>query len=204
MFGREARYPSEIPKAYKVTEGMVTKLISNEDVCEGLKSQEVVYADVTKNVKTTQDKIRRGKAERGEEDGFQVGDMVLRKNVRQEQRKGGKLDADMLGPLRIVKLEGKSADLVSGKGKRTVKVNVDQLTHYFQPEERVPAKLKNLSPPPCQGPSAPPLSPPPCQGPSAPPLSPPPCQGPSAPPLSPPPCQGPALVQSRCDPENGE
>lgn len=56
---------------------MVTKIISNEDVCEGLQSQEVVYAEVTKNVKTTKDKIRRGKAKRGEEDGFQVRDLVF-------------------------------------------------------------------------------------------------------------------------------
>lgn len=155
---------------------MVTKIISNEEVCEGLQSQEVVYAEVTKNVKTTQDKIRRGKTKRGEEDGFQVRDLVFCKNVRQEQRKGGKLDADMLGPLKIVMLDGKSADLVSEKGKRTLKVNIDQLTHYFQPEERVPAKLKNLSAS-CEGPSAPPVSPPPCEGPSAPPVSPPPCEG---------------------------
>ncbi|CAI5673972.1 unnamed protein product [Oreochromis niloticus] len=130
MFGREARYPSEIAKEYK----------------------EVVYAEVTKNVKTTQDKICRGKAKRGEEDGFQVGDLVLRKNVRQEQRKGGKLDADMLGPLKIVKLDGKSADLMSEKGKRPLKVNIDQLTHYFQPEERVPAELKKMFAS-CEGPS---------------------------------------------------
>lgn len=60
-----------------------------------------------------------------QEDNFQVGDLVLRKNIRQEERKGGKLDLDMVGPLKIMKPEGKSAHLVSEKGKRTLKINTD-------------------------------------------------------------------------------
>ncbi|KAL4000623.1 hypothetical protein ACER0C_005922 [Sarotherodon galilaeus] len=160
MFGREARYPSKIPKEYKVKcyyrKKRVSNIISNEEVCEGLKSQEV--------------------AKRGD-DSFQVGDLVLRENVRQEQRKGGKLDSDMLGPLKIKKLEGKSAELVSEKGKRTLKININQLTHCFQPEERVPAEFKKSFAS---------------------------CEGPSAPPASPPAREGLSAVQSCCDPENSE
>lgn len=50
------------------------------------------------------------------------------KNVRQEQRKGGKLEADMLGTTKKTKLEGKNADPVSGS---------------VQPEDRIPAKFSS-------------------------------------------------------------
>ena len=83
-----------------------------------------------------------------------MGDLVLQKNIRQEQRKGGKMDPEMLGPFKIIKLEGKSANLLAEGGKRKHTVNIDLLTHYFQPEERVPAKLpKILEPSPLTGPS---------------------------------------------------
>lgn len=78
------------------------------EVCEGLKSHEVVYAEVTKNAKSSQENICRREAKRGDEDSFQVGDLVLRKNIRQEERKGGKLDLDMVGPFKIMKPEGKT------------------------------------------------------------------------------------------------
>lgn len=78
------------------------------EVCEGLKSQEVVYAEVTKNAKSSQENIHRRETKRGEEDSFQVGDLVLQKNIRQEERKGGKLDLDMVGPFKIMKPEGKT------------------------------------------------------------------------------------------------
>ncbi len=67
-------------------------------------------------------------------------DLVLLKNKRVEQRKGGKLEADMLGPFKIMKIEGKCACLLS-KRKRTM-ANTDNLVHYIQPEERIPAKLR--------------------------------------------------------------
>lgn len=66
------------------------------EVCEGLKSQEVVYAEVTKNAKSSQENIHRRETKRGEED------------IRQEERKGGKLDLDMVGPFKIMKPEGKT------------------------------------------------------------------------------------------------
>lgn len=43
----------------------------------------------------------------------------------------------MLGPFTIVNIEGKSVDLVSEKGKATLKVNVDNLTRYIEPEPRL-------------------------------------------------------------------
>ncbi|KAI4832694.1 hypothetical protein KUCAC02_015649 [Chaenocephalus aceratus] len=50
----------------------------------------------------------------------------------------------MQGPYRVVDIEGKVAEIVSEKGNNTMKVNIDHLTRYVQPEERIPAKLKKL------------------------------------------------------------
>ncbi|XP_030281592.1 uncharacterized protein LOC115586585 [Sparus aurata] len=143
MFGREARYPSEVPQHFEVKEHKVTSLLNLEEPCAGLKKREDVQ-HVLANVRKSQDKVRKRKEDRGQEDNFKVGELVLQKNIRQEQRKGGKLEADFLGPLKIVELEGKSADLVSQRGQRKIKVNIDHLIHYVQPEERVPAKLRKV------------------------------------------------------------
>ncbi|KAL7396473.1 hypothetical protein ABVT39_006364 [Epinephelus coioides] len=65
------------------------------------------------------------------------------KNARQAMRKGDKLEASLVGPYKILKLEEKTAHLVSERGTQS-KVNIDHLTHYFQPEERIPAKIRKL------------------------------------------------------------
>ncbi|XP_033962343.1 uncharacterized protein [Pseudochaenichthys georgianus] len=151
MFGREARYPSEVPEEYLVKEDKVSKLVEREESHEGLKKQEAVFTEVKNNMETSQDKVRKRKIERGQEDNFQVGDQVLRRNVRQEQRKGGKLEDDWLGPDSILELEGEKA--IVAKGTTKLQTNIDHLTHYFQPEERIPAKLQKLSDPsPLAGP----------------------------------------------------
>ena len=48
---------------------------------------------------------------------FKVGDKVWRQNVRIQQRKGGKLDPDYLGPFTIVALQNKSTDLSNEEGR---------------------------------------------------------------------------------------
>ncbi len=58
----------------------------------------------------------------------------------------------MVGPFKITKIEGKCAYLLS-KGKRTI-ANNDNVVHYIQPEERIPAKFrKALDSSPLAGPS---------------------------------------------------
>ncbi|XP_034054773.1 uncharacterized protein LOC117534630 isoform X2 [Gymnodraco acuticeps] len=109
MSGREARYPSEVPKEYLVKEEKVSRLVEMEEVHEGLKKQEAVFTEVKHNMKRSQDNVRKSKVKKGQEDNFQVGDQVLRRNVRQEQRKGGKLEDDWLGPFIILELEGEKA-----------------------------------------------------------------------------------------------
>ncbi len=84
-----------------------------------------------------------------------VGDKVLVRNVRQENRKGGKLDPDMLGPFTVVKIEEKIVDVVSKKG--TIKFNTDHLIEYVEPEPHIPKKWipsNSPSPPPAALPSS--------------------------------------------------
>ena len=129
----------------QVKEEKVSSLVETEEIPEGLKKQEAVFTEVKLNMKRSQDNVRKSKVRKGQEDNFQVGDQVLRRNVRHEQRKGGKLEDDWLGPFIILELEGKKA--IVGKGTKKLQTDIDHLTHYFQPEERIPAKLQKLSDP---------------------------------------------------------
>ncbi|XP_049890788.1 uncharacterized protein LOC126384020 [Epinephelus moara] len=146
MFGREARYPSEVPNEHEVTEEKVCNLIKTEEICQGLRDQATIYKEVKANIEAKQQKVRKRKEDRGQADNFKVGDLVLKKNARQAMRKGDKLEASLVGPFKISKLEENTAHLVSERGKQS-RVNTDHLTHYFQPEERIPAKIKKLSDP---------------------------------------------------------
>jgi len=66
-----------------------------------------------------------------------AGDKVLVKNVRQENRKGGKMDPDILGPFTIINIEGKNDDVISTKGKKKLKFNIDHLIKYVEPEPQI-------------------------------------------------------------------
>ncbi len=89
---------------WQVTEDKVTRLLQREAVCEGLQKQQQVYEEVQANLKKTKDKVRKRKLKEGHEENFKVEDLVLLKNKRLEQRKGKKLEADMVGPLKITKI----------------------------------------------------------------------------------------------------
>lgn len=99
-----------------------------------------VYTKVEENIKHGKEKVMKRKLLKGEDDSFVVGDKVLCKNIRQEQRKGGKLEADLLGPFTITKIEGKSIDLKTQKGLILERINVAHLKRYVEPQARIPAK----------------------------------------------------------------
>ena len=117
-------------------------MVEKEVVSEGLKEQGEVYKKVIHNMQKSQDKIGKRKLLHGVDDLFRVGDYVLLKNIYEEQRKGGKMESDMLGPMKIEAIEGKSVKLVHKLGTRVA--NFDHITHYIEPEERIPAKLQKL------------------------------------------------------------
>ena len=124
-------------------------LAEKEVMSEGLKEQGEVYKEVIHTVQKCQEKERKRKLLHGVDDHFRVGDFVLLKNIQQEQRKGGKMESEMLGPMKIGSIEGKSVTLVHTLGTRIA--NFDQITRYIVPEERIPAKMQKLG---CSSPLA--------------------------------------------------
>ena len=90
---------------------------------------------------------------------FTIGDQVLIKNVKEQERKGGKMESTFLGPLVVLQVRGKFATLASLNSPRKTVANVDILTHFIEPE-RIPAKLKKVGTSPLASPSPPSPDPP--------------------------------------------
>ncbi|RXN10423.1 gag-pol fusion [Labeo rohita] len=76
MFGREARYPCEVPKDYEICHGKVEAMVATEQLSEGLSDRRETMEAVKKNILNSQDKVRKRKMERGQEDNFVVGDKM--------------------------------------------------------------------------------------------------------------------------------
>ncbi|XP_039637094.1 matrix metalloproteinase-9-like [Perca fluviatilis] len=101
------------------------------------------------------------------DDHFEVGDKVLRKNIREEQRKGGKMERELLGPYTIASIEGKSVDLLVANGKAIKRINLDHLKMFVEPQPQIPHKwVLSLTPSaspqslPSAGPQPDPIPPP--------------------------------------------
>ena len=92
---------------------------------------------------------------------FTIGDQVLIKNVKEQERKGGKMESTFLGPLVVLQVRGKFATLASLNSPRKTVANVDLLTHFIDQGERIPAKLKKVGNSPLASPSPSPPPPPP-------------------------------------------
>ncbi|KAK5890852.1 hypothetical protein CesoFtcFv8_014333 [Champsocephalus esox] len=114
MFGREARYPSEVPDHYMV-DGSVEDVVGQETLTEEILHLEDTLKEAREKVTRAQEKTRQRLKSSGKII-FKVGDKVWRQNKRSQQRKGGKLEANFLGPFPIKSLQGKSADLQGEKG----------------------------------------------------------------------------------------
>ncbi|CAI5677461.1 unnamed protein product [Oreochromis niloticus] len=137
MFGREARYPSEIPEEFMVDES-VEDIVGQEELSEDIQKHQKLLELVKDNVVKAQEKTK-GKIKMMKRDVvFKVGDKVLRANIRSQQRKGGKLEANFLGPYIITAIQGKSADLQDSNGTIIPKVNIDQLKLSKDSMPRVP------------------------------------------------------------------
>ena len=124
----------------QISDDYINTLAENEDVCDRSTDLKDVYAKVEKNIAEGQERVRKRKLSKGEDDNFVVGDRVLRKNILQKQRKGGKLEADLMGPFTITHIDGKSVDLKTRMGNTMEKINMDHLKRYVEPQPRIPAK----------------------------------------------------------------
>ncbi|RXN34375.1 myosin-1 isoform X3 [Labeo rohita] len=144
MFGREARYPSEIPEVYQIDKS-VEGTLSIEEMTESAIAISEALTEARINTRASQERIRRQTKDKKGLNKFKVGDRVWRKNIRSQQRKGGKLEANFLGPYIIILLEDKSADLVDERGVTFPKINVDHLRLHVEELPRIPHKLKSSS-----------------------------------------------------------
>ncbi|XP_019210278.1 uncharacterized protein LOC102075523 [Oreochromis niloticus] len=143
MFGREARYPTQIPDEYRVDSSVEDILSVEEATEEILKLDEVLQAAIS-NTKKTQSKYQ-NKNKGRPSPSFTVGMKVWRMNTRSQQRKGGKLDRNYLGPYTIAAISGKSVDLLDSKGVTIPKINIDHLMVFTEEQPRIPHKLSNAS-----------------------------------------------------------
>ncbi|CAL8283342.1 unnamed protein product [Boreogadus saida] len=66
------------------------------------------FKAVNKNVAKKQEAVRKRKIQKGEVAVFNIGDQVLIKNVKEQERKGGKMESTFLGPY-VVLLPKRSA-----------------------------------------------------------------------------------------------
>lgn len=72
-------------------------LISNQETSQHMTDLKQVYNNVEINLTAASQKVMKRKLPKGEDDSFLLGEKV-RKNIREEQRKGEKLEPDLLGP----------------------------------------------------------------------------------------------------------
>ena len=138
-----------------MTTKKVEQMVLTEEVYRGLDKQEDTFKVVNKNVAKKQEAVRKRKIKKGEVGVFTIGDQVLIKNVKAQERKGGKMESTFLGPLVVLQVRGKFATLASLNSPRKTVANVDILTHFIEPE-RIPAKLKKVGTSPLASPSPPP------------------------------------------------
>ncbi|KAL2102404.1 hypothetical protein ACEWY4_001572 [Coilia grayii] len=156
MFGREALYPCEVPEVFDV-DSTVEDILSNEIVSQGNALRDGLKNLIERNVQKKEARRKRGKACQ-----YYIGQTVVRKNIRSEQLKGGKLDPSWLGPFRIAAIQDKSVDLEDEQGNITPRINIDHLKPFTEESPHVPHKYHLHSSPipyPAHTPSSPPHSP---------------------------------------------
>ncbi|XP_061157614.1 uncharacterized protein LOC133169427 [Syngnathus typhle] len=196
MFGREARYPIQVLEHYEV-DGTVEHVVRIEVTAQDHNEQDQLFEQVREHIRKAQEKTRDPKTTSGTTPTVHIGDLVLKQNIRSQQRKGGKLNLNFLGPYKIVAIEGKTADLQDENGTLVPKINIDHLKPYKENKQKVPHRYENkkgasswMTQSPSPPASAPPATAPPA---TAPPAAAPPTTAPSstAPPAAAPPSTAP-------------
>ncbi|XP_038141231.1 proteoglycan 4-like [Cyprinodon tularosa] len=183
MFGREARYPSEIPQEVEI-DSSIEDAVASEDLAQGIEEQILLFEKVRKNLDEGHEKTR-SKNKSDSKVVFKVGEKVWRQNVRSQQRKGGKLERCYFGPYVITAIKGKCADLQDEKGNVFNKISTDQLKLAVESTPRVP---HNHPQPRNTIPAAPPQPSKPCSDPAVEAVTP----TPATPPQPSKPCSDPA------------
>ena len=136
-------------------------MVQKEEVCQDLNNQPDTCKRVQEIVIKSHQKISKRKLSQGTDDNFQVENVVLKLNIREQQQMGGKMAADMLRPFTVTGIKRKHVSLASKNCK--LMAVLDQLAHDIELEERIPSKLLKGSFSPLAIPPAPasPHQPPP-------------------------------------------
>ena len=120
--------------------------MAEEAVSAGIKRLDDIKDIVADNVSKQHERTRRRLKSGAPKPNFKVGDQVWRQNIRNQQRKGGKLDANFLGPYTITAIQGKSADLQGENGAVFLKVKVDHLKIVKMEMPRIPRMMSKKNP----------------------------------------------------------
>lgn len=127
--------------------------MAEESVSEDIKRLDDLKDIVQGNIRESQKSTKRPTGKSAPQSTIKIGDRVWRQNIRSQQRKGGKLEANYLGPFTVVALEGKSVDLEREDGTVLKKVNFDHLKKAKEKLPRNPRKIRTLASPASQAPA---------------------------------------------------
>ncbi|KAJ8301877.1 hypothetical protein KUTeg_020864 [Tegillarca granosa] len=142
LYGREALYPSQLPKGFGDNQTENDPNPNPEDienlVKERLETMDKVNSEIDRNIEKAQKKQKddyKKRAEKGRPfTNFNVNDAVLVFNSKKASTKRkGNLTPNYEGPYTIANLEGKSATIKNESGVMLKKkVNIDRLKHFKQ------------------------------------------------------------------------
>ncbi|KAL7849117.1 hypothetical protein SRHO_G00207400 [Serrasalmus rhombeus] len=98
-------------------DGSFEDVLAEEEVAIDIERRDKIMNIVQENVEGVQERTRRRLQSKIPQQNLQVGDVVLRRNIRSRQRKGGKLDPEFLCLFTDTRIDGKSIDLVDSNRK---------------------------------------------------------------------------------------
>nr|XP_057941408.1 uncharacterized protein LOC131137437 isoform X3 [Doryrhamphus excisus] len=122
---QNVRYtPIKVTQPFELMDSGVEDYIGAETVCEDIRRLDEIRDIVLKNVSRSQQRTMQEISLKRKQVSFAAGDRVWRQNVRSQQRKGGKLESNFLGPFTITTIHGKSADLIGDNGVDYKKISM--------------------------------------------------------------------------------
>ncbi|XP_047239605.1 uncharacterized protein LOC124879232 [Girardinichthys multiradiatus] len=138
MFGREARYPIEIPENYQI-DSRVEEVIKKERDSQSFKLLDDIKYKI--NVSKAQGKSEKLSSASSRKVCLNIGHRVIKKKWRNQKHKGGKLEPNILGPFIITFIQGKSAKFLGVDGTVFKSIRVEHLKHFKQQNPQIPQKV---------------------------------------------------------------
>jgi hypothetical protein len=137
MFGREARLPIDLTRA-KYTSEQQEELSFDDKVKKMLEMQKTLHDKARENIHNAQERQKKQyDAKHNSRTNLKVGDKVLVQEMKNEGRKGGKLDVQFKGPYVIAEDLGKGRFRLANEDGVTLKksVNCHRIKPWHNPDE---------------------------------------------------------------------